>query len=82
MIAEKKLLMPPTRGRDSTGWKNGWFQLAMLGGSACTLHKVVGQEGGAGTLPPARLAERYLISTKSVAVMVLTPLASSRVPTT
>jgi hypothetical protein len=31
---------------DSTGWKKSWFQLAMLGGSACNLHKVVGQDGG------------------------------------
>lgn len=45
-IPEKKQPVPPTRGIDSTGWKKGWFQLAMLGGSACTLHKVVGQDGG------------------------------------
>ena len=34
LIPEKKQPMPPTRGMDSTGWKNGW------------LHKVVGQDGG------------------------------------
>ena len=46
LIPEKKQPVPPTRGMDSTGWKNGWLQLAMPGGNACTLHTVVGQEGG------------------------------------
>jgi hypothetical protein len=36
LIPEKKQPVPPTREMDSTGWKKGWFQLAILGGSACT----------------------------------------------
>jgi hypothetical protein len=38
LIPEKKQPVPPTRGMDSTGWKKGWFQLAISGQ---TLHKVV-----------------------------------------
>ena len=86
LIPKEKQPVPSTRGMDSTGWENGWLQLAMPGGNACTIRTVGGRMVGAS--PPfcpiasARLAERYLISTKSVAVMVLTPLTSSRVPTT
>jgi hypothetical protein len=46
LIPEKKQPMPPTRGMDSTGWENGWLQLAMPGGNACTLRTVVEQVGG------------------------------------
>jgi len=40
-IPEKKQPVPSTRGMDGTGWKKGWFQSAMPGGSACTLRTMV-----------------------------------------
>jgi hypothetical protein len=45
-IPEKKQPVPSTRGMDGTGWKKGWFQSAMPGGSACTLRTMVRQDDG------------------------------------
>ncbi|WP_319405381.1 hypothetical protein [uncultured Desulfosarcina sp.] len=60
LIQEKKQPVPPTRGMDSTGWKNGWLQLAVLGNSACTIGTAVGRMG-ARTLDPDRLAVLQLL---------------------